>query len=162
MTADGPLRDCVQRAYLYLARDVEVGEPPYGADQLQLMEFEPEAVTRAVGLPPTRSWRRGDPHPRRSEPRRFSNWEYALPEVRTYDTEEVVIALLDAIEPHAAGIVDACGILGMRAGIMVVIEMSGDRDTLDGDIDVSTAAIRYSSRTLHRLARLDLSIGLDQ
>ena len=82
--------------------------------------------------------------------------------MRTYDTEEVVIALLDAIEPHAAGIVDACGILGMRAGIMVVIEMSGDRDTLDGDIDVSTAAIRYSSRTLHRLARLDLSIDHDQ
>lgn len=126
------------------------------------MDFDPEAATRAVGLRPTQSWRRGDPHPRRTEPRRFSNWTYELPEMRTYSSEEVVIPLLNAIEPHAAGIAEACRSLGMRAGITVVITMSGDRDTSDGSIGVSTAAIAYSARTLHRMTRLNLSVDHDQ
>jgi hypothetical protein len=95
--------DCIQRAYLYLQRDVDAGEPPYGADQRQLMAFDPNDVTGLVGLQPSQAWRRGDPSSHPSGPRRFSSWRYELPEVRTYFTEEVVTQLLDAIEPHAVG-----------------------------------------------------------
>ncbi|WP_436535988.1 DUF4279 domain-containing protein [Actinoplanes sp. HUAS TT8] len=126
------------------------------------MEFDPSDVTRLVGLQPTEAWRRGDLRPGRAGRQRFSNWEFGLASVRTYLTEDVVTALLDVIEPHRAGIADACGNLGMRAGVMVVIEMSGNRDTADGSIDVSTAAITYAAETVKRLARLDLSVDHDQ
>ncbi|SDT70302.1 protein of unknown function [Actinoplanes derwentensis] len=82
--------------------------------------------------------------------------------IHTYLTEEVVIQLLDAIEPHATGIAEARAALGLRAGINVVIEMSGERDTEDGGIHVSTAAITYTADTLKRLARLDIMIDHDQ
>ncbi|MEU8659266.1 DUF4279 domain-containing protein [Actinoplanes philippinensis] len=100
--------------------------------------------------------------PGRPDQQRFSNWTYELPEVRTYFTEEVVTRLLDEIEPHAGGIVEACTSLGLRAGINVVITMSGVRDAGDGDVTVSTAAVTYTSETLKRLARLNVSVDHDQ
>ncbi|MFC3384405.1 DUF4279 domain-containing protein [Couchioplanes azureus] len=152
----------MQRAYLYLVRDVDVGEPPYELDELRQMAFDPDDVTRLVGLEPTRAWQRGDPHPYAPLPRRFSRWAFELAEVRTYVTEEVVSQLLDAIEPYAAGIADACSTLGMRAGVAVVITMSGGRDTVAGGLHVSTASITYIARTLQRLAGLGLSVDHDQ
>ncbi|MBM2615910.1 DUF4279 domain-containing protein [Actinoplanes sp. LDG1-06] len=146
--ADDEHAHCTQRAYLYLARDVETGPPPYSADELRLMSFDPDEVTRLVGLRPTRAGQRGL--------WRFSDWKYELAEVMTYETEEVVTSLLDAIEPYAGGIAEACATLGMRAGINVVIEMHGDRNGL------STAAITYSAHTLKRLARLDVTVDHDQ
>lgn len=160
--SNNPAADCTQRAYLYLARDVDADGPPYSVDELELMAFDPDDVTRLVGLQPTSSWRRGDLRPGRPEPRRFSSWQYELAKVRTYYTEDVVTQLLDAIEPHAAGIAEAVAALGLRAGIQVVIEMSGDRDTENGDIHLSTAAITYTAETVKRLARLNTSVDHDQ
>nr|WP_308161635.1 DUF4279 domain-containing protein [Actinoplanes consettensis] len=52
------------------------------------MAFDPGDVTLMVGLQPTDSWQRGDRHPSRPEPRRFSSWQYGLPKVRTFCTED--------------------------------------------------------------------------
>lgn len=157
-----PSADCVQRACLFLTPDVAVDELPGSVSEQEQPAFDPDDVTRLVGLQPTKAWRRGDPHPSRPFHRRFSTWAYELAEVRTYCTEEVVTQLLDAIEPHAAGIAEACATLGMRAGIDVVIEMSGDRDTEDGGIHVRTAAVTYTAETVQRLARLKVSVDHDQ
>jgi hypothetical protein len=158
---DAAAARCTQRAYLYLERDVVTGDPPYTSDELALMAFEPDEVTRLAGLRPTATWRRGDPHPRFRTPRRFSGWHYELPARETYVTENVVSELLDAVEPYAAGITAAREGLGLRAGVMIVIEMQGDRDE-DGDVSVSTAAITYSAATIRRVAALDLSLHHDQ
>jgi hypothetical protein len=168
MTADehatGLSTDCLQRAYLSLRADVAPGGPPYSVDEQKRLAFDPGEVTRLVGLQPTEAARRGDPYTRRPVPPRwpFSTWKYELVKVRTYDTEGVVTQLLDAIEPHATGIAEACTALGLRAGVDVVIEMSGSRDTSDGSITVTTAAITYTAATMKRLARLNLSIDHDQ
>ncbi|MFD1325457.1 DUF4279 domain-containing protein [Micromonospora sonneratiae] len=166
MTEDKCITDspagCTQRAYLHLERDVEFTDPPYTPSHIALMVFDPDEVTRLVGLQPTKAWRSGDPISGTSRLRRFSSWKYELPEVHNYITEEVVVPLLDAIEPYADGIDTACRTLGMRAGIMVVITMHGDRNTDDGEPHVSTAAITYTSQTLRRLARLGLAIEHDQ
>jgi hypothetical protein len=67
------------------------------------MTFNPDEVTALIWLTPTKAWRRGDPSARAGgPPRRFSGWQYELPEASTFDTEEIVAALLDAIEPYAA------------------------------------------------------------
>ncbi|MGX7671240.1 DUF4279 domain-containing protein [Plantactinospora sp. DSM 117369] len=126
------------------------------------MAFNPDEVTRLIGLQPTEAWYSGDPVPGTSRSRRFSSWTYGLPEVRNYITEEVVVSLLEAIEPYAGGIDTACRTLGMRAGIMVVITMHGDRNTNDGGLHVSTAAITYTLQTLRRLAKLGVSVEHDQ
>ncbi|AGZ38507.1 DUF4279 domain-containing protein [Actinoplanes friuliensis] len=152
---------CTQRAYLYLERDVATDGPPYNPAELDLMAFEPDEVTRLLGLDPTATWRRGDPHPQFPAPRRFSGWNYEQPARVTYATEDVVTAMLDAVEPHAEGLVNACKTLGMRAAIMVVIEMQGSRQN-DGDISISTPAITYSAATLRRAAALDLALNHDQ
>jgi len=150
--------NCLQRAYLSLRGDVADGGPPYSAEEQKRLAFDPDEVTRLVGLQPTEASRRGDPHPRRPAPARLlsSDWIYELAKVRTCLTEDVVTQLLDAIEPHAAGIAEACAGLGLRARISVVIEMSGVRDTHDGGVNLTTAAITYTVETLKRLARLIL------
>jgi hypothetical protein len=66
------------------------------------------------------------------------------------------------LPPAAYRIAEACTTLGMRAGVMVVIEMSGDRDTDHGGLQVSTAAITYTAGTVRRPARLGLSVNHDQ
>ncbi|MBL7496559.1 DUF4279 domain-containing protein [Frankia sp. CNm7] len=153
---------CTQRAYLYLERDHDPAGPPYSDRDRDQMAFDPDEVTSLVGLTPTEAWRRGDPAARAGRPpRRFSNWKYGLPEVRTFDTEEVVTALLDAIEPHATGITNAYRALGMRGGVMVVIWMHGVRNA-DGDVAVSTPALSYSRQTVQRLAQLQLAVHHDQ
>lgn len=155
-----PNPSCVQRAYLYLAKNIETGGPPYSVNELQLMAFDPDDVSRLVGLQPTTAWKRGAPHPHRPGSRRFSTWEYSLAPVRTYLSEEVVVGLLDDVEPYAAGIAEACQSLGMRAGVMVVIETTARRD--NEDLDVTTAAVGYSAETIGRLARLGLALEHDQ
>jgi phosphatidylserine synthase len=50
--------------------------------------------------------------------------------------------------------------LGLDAGVSVVIEMHGRHD--HGEIRLSTAAVIYSAATVQRLARLDLSVDHDQ
>ena len=153
---------CEQRAYLWLERAGDVGEPPYSGEQLGRMAFDPGRVTELVGLAPTDSARRGDPRRRPNAPAaRFSRWEYSLPVRETSVTEDVVTALLDAVEPHADGIATACRELGLQAGIMVVITLKGYRDA-DGEIVLTTAATGSSSPIIQRLARLGLSLEHDQ
>ena len=143
--------ECVQRAYLYL------GEAEKGS-----ATFDPDDVTRLVGLEPTETWRRGDRHPRMPRRRQSSRWKHEPARQSTFFTEEVVTALLDVIEPCAAGIAEARETLHLRAGINVVIEMRGVRDPDDGGVILSTAAITYSAQTVRRLAQLDLYIDHDQ
>ena len=37
-------------------------------------DFDPDEITRAVGVTPTSSWRKGDLHPRTRTERKFSRW----------------------------------------------------------------------------------------
>ncbi|MEV4349994.1 DUF4279 domain-containing protein [Actinoplanes sp. NPDC049596] len=111
-----------QRAYLFLTRE---DDGPFDLDE----------VTRTVGLTPTRVTRRGE--------HRFDTWSHGRPEVDEVDTEVVVVSLPDAIEPYAQGLTAARRDLDLRAGIMVVAKMYGDRDTADGSVGVSTVAICY-------------------
>lgn len=96
----------------------------------------------------------------RGVPRRFSGWKYELPEVETFITEDVVIRLLEAIDPYAEGIAAACSTLGMTAGVMVVISTAGECG--DDGVVVSTPAIGYTVQTVRRLARLGLAVHHDQ
>jgi hypothetical protein len=133
---------CRQRAYLYLCRDYEpVSLPPYDDEDLDRMAFDPDEATVLVGLTPTSTRRRP----------RFDGWDYEVPEVDTFDTEEVVTALLDAIEPYAAGLARARAELGLRAGVTVVIWSTG-----------TTPAVCYRAETVRRLADLHLSLDHDQ
>ncbi|WP_027342154.1 DUF4279 domain-containing protein [Hamadaea tsunoensis] len=157
MTDETPL--CRQRAYLYVARDIELaGAVPDEHEQI-LMDFDPAEVTRLTGLDPTAAVRRGEPG--RRGPRRFSTWKLELPEQDTFYTEDVVLPLLDLVEPHADRLQATREQLGLSAGIMVVIHMRGVRDP-DGGLVVSTAAVGYSQATVRRLTALDLSIDHDQ
>lgn len=159
--ASGVAGGCTQRVYLYLERDVDPVGPPYAESDLDLMAFDPDEVTALIGLQPTTAWRRGDPTPGTLVSRRFSRWQYELPEVDTFITEDVVIRMVEAIEPHAEGIAAACSTLGMTAGVMVVISTRGEYGA-DDAVVVSTPAIGYTAQSVQRLARLGLAVHHDQ
>ncbi|MFI5851796.1 DUF4279 domain-containing protein [Micromonospora chalcea] len=140
---------CIQRAYLTVA-------PAGDADGL---DFDPAHVTRLVGLEPTRVHRHGEalgPRVRRS-----SGWYVDVPQRDEYDTELLLSELLDVIEPHAEGLAHAQQVLGLRAGINVVIEMRSGRDKA-GDILVTTPAFHLTAATMRRLAGLNLWLDCDQ
>ncbi|MFI5493228.1 DUF4279 domain-containing protein [Actinoplanes sp. NPDC051859] len=142
---------CTHRAYLYVERD-HSAEPAYTDAELDRIAFDPDSVTALVGITPTEACRRGDPDPRPGRlPRRFSRWSFELPERETFETEDVVMELLDVIEPYASGIARACDELGMRAGVMVVICVKDGRSPVLG----------YQGQTIQRLARLGLSLHHD-
>ncbi|MBU2665513.1 DUF4279 domain-containing protein [Actinoplanes bogorensis] len=168
MTEDSPPAyieaGCEQRAYLYVQRDYDpAGSPPYSAADEEQLAFDPQAVTELVGLTPTHAWRRGDvSHGGKRPPKRHSTWSYEPSDyTETFDTESVVTALLDEIEPYGEGLARARTQLGMRAGIMVVIWMRAGRYP-DGEITTATVVISYRADTLQRLARLGLALVHDQ
>ncbi len=93
--------------------------------------------------------------------RRSSGWYVDVPQRDEYDTELLVRELLDVIEPHAEELAHAKQVLGLRAGINVVIEMRSGRDRA-GDILVTTPAFHLTAATMRRLASLDLWLDCDQ
>ncbi|WP_326550122.1 DUF4279 domain-containing protein [Micromonospora sp. NBC_01813] len=140
---------CTQRAYLTVA-------PVEDADGL---DFDPAHVTRLVGLEPTRIHRRGEAVGQRVH--RSSGWYVDVPQREEYDTELVLRELLDVLDPHAEGLAYARQVLGLRAGVNVVIEMHSGRDGA-GDILVTTPRIHLTAETMRRLADLCLWLDCDQ
>ncbi|MFF5235365.1 DUF4279 domain-containing protein [Dactylosporangium sp. NPDC000521] len=152
-TAGGVMRGrCVQRAHL----SVTVAE---GSG---VRDLDPAEVTRLVGLVPTSQHRKGDPCGPFQGVWRHSGWEVEVPERDEFDTDVVLVELLDIIEPYADGLARARRVLGLDAAVHVVIEMYRVHDPDSGEDVLTTPALWLSAETIRRLAKLDLWIECDQ
>ncbi|WP_327011520.1 DUF4279 domain-containing protein [Dactylosporangium sp. NBC_01737] len=131
------------------------------AEDDDVRDLDPAEVTRLVGLPPTSQHRKGDRYGPHQRAWRRSGWKVEVPERDEYDTEVVLVELLDIIESRADGLARACQVLGLQAGINVVIEMHPVQGP-DGEELVTTPALSLSAATVRRLAKLDLWLDCDQ
>ncbi|MEU7876179.1 DUF4279 domain-containing protein [Dactylosporangium sp. NPDC049140] len=142
---------CVQRAYLTVAF----------AEDDDARDLDPAEVTRLVGLSPTRQHRTGDRYGTHGHLHRRGGWYVDVPERDEYDTEIVLVELLDIIEPNADGLARARQVLGLQAGINVVIKMIPVQGP-DGEDLRTTPALSLAAATVRRLADLDLWLDCDQ
>lgn len=108
-----------------------------------------------------RQHRSGEPYGKLGNLRRRSGWYVDVPKRDEYSTEIVLVELLDIIEPHAAGLARARQVLGLVAGINVVIEMIPELGP-DGEDLRTTPALSLAAATVRRLADLDLWLDCDQ
>jgi hypothetical protein len=143
---------CVQRAYLTVVT-------PEGGG---VRDLDPAEVTRLVGLAPSSQHRKGDRYGPLQHAWRHSGWKVEVPERDEFDTDVVLVELLDIIEPHADGLARARRVLGLEAGINVVIQMHRVQDPDGGEDLLTTPALSLSAATVRRLARLDLWLDCDQ
>lgn len=64
--------------------------------------FEPEEITRRVGVEPTESWRKGEVHPKNQRKRKFSRWSLASRLDRSAELEAHIRDVLVQVDQKPA------------------------------------------------------------
>mgnify|MGYP001018388942 CR=1 FL=1 len=64
--------------------------------------FEPEEITRRVGVEPTESWRKGEVHPKNQRERKFSRWSLASRLDRSAELEAHIRDVLVQVDQKPA------------------------------------------------------------
>jgi hypothetical protein len=120
--------------------------------------LDPDAITRAIGLTPSRSHRKGEarPHPsagRTPPPWREGLWslcsEQGLSETGNH-LEDHVVWLLDQLEPHAETLRRLSAEQGLRADVYCSYFMGQ-----------ANSGFELTARTVARIAALDADFGVD-
>ena len=68
-------------------------------------DFDPQEITDRVGLTPSRSWRKGDIHPKRQYERKFSHWELRSTLDQNHSLEEHLSDVLSQLERSPEAII---------------------------------------------------------
>ena len=134
----------------------------YGTDVAE--DFDPDTLTSLLGITPTKVWRQGDVL--RSGRRRAATvWWWETRERVEWDSEALVLEVLEVFEPVAEQLAEARRRWGLTMQVGLVISMYGmiqtDPDNEIG-VDVSTPALAFAMETLRRLVRLGASLDVDQ
>jgi len=70
--------------------------------------FDPDEITRRVGISPTDSWRKGDIHPKTGHARNFSRWSLRSRLETTASLETHVRDVLDQLDANPAAFKQLC------------------------------------------------------
>jgi hypothetical protein len=84
--------------------------------------FDPDDITRRVGLQPTISYRRGDPGPF-EQPRKRDFWGVTVGPQETLDVQALLQVLMDQVHPRLAPIGEVCAELGLTPVVSCTIEL---------------------------------------
>lgn len=132
-----PMPRCIQGGHLRLE-----GEHDGNSD------FDPDDVTRLIGLEPSWKRRRGELLGVDGKPiAAGSSWRIEVPSRDSTHTEAIVRELLDIVEPHADGMASARRAFGLSAGIFVYANIYDQ---------LSMPQVQFHTSTLRRLSALDL------
>ncbi len=112
--------------------------------------FDPEDVTKVVGLQPTKTWRLGDPVQRTALRRKNDGWSIGVAPTETFDMETVLCRLLDIIEPHKEKIIESMSRFNLQGEISFGVFVYGE-----------TPASYFEADTVRRVAALGASLGID-
>ena len=118
---------------------------------LKVLDFgdDPSIVTSRIGLSPTSAWRRGDPMaPHPTATRNHSRWSFQSPLPLESAVEQHVEALLQRLEPYAAGIRECASVFSVELSCAVYYTDS-------------TAGIHLSPVILARVTALGIPLDLD-
>lgn len=113
-------------------------------------EFEPDEVTKIIGIEPTKIWRKGSPIPR------FTFWKYSTGKVENevVDVYEMSSSLIAKLAPHVDNIVKAKEMFKLQAVLEVVL-------TITPDDSKSTPAIGFELEVIAFLNRVGATIDID-
>jgi len=113
-------------------------------------EFEPDEVTKIIGIEPTNTRRKGNPIPR------CTSWEYStgMIEDEVVDVFEMSSSLIATLAPHAEKIIKAKEMYGLRAVLEVIL-------TVTSDDSKSTPAIGFESDVITFLHKVGATIDID-
>ena len=114
------------------------------------MDIDPDEVTAAVGLEPTKVWHAPEVTRRHAPDINTVEWQVALHHQRSYSTDEVVAAVLDTIWPQRDRIVAYLVRSGTNASMCCSVLIDEDRPVYE-----------LSAESVRRLAALGCEFGLD-
>lgn len=126
-------------------------------------DFEPDAFSALLGIPPTTVYRRGEVL-RSGRARPYSAWIWKTAERVEHDSELLIQEVLDIFEPLAGRLAEARAEWGLDVQVGLVISMYGSIESNpDGSSRavVSTPALYLSPETLRRLAELGCALDID-
>jgi hypothetical protein len=119
--------------------------------------FEPNELTKLIGIQPTGFWFKGDELPSLNEDfwaktdkpkptRKETCWEYETGYVETYEIDDLSKPLLDIFEPHTESIVKFMKANNLKSKLSVVAVW---------DFVESTPALGASKRLIKFLSKID-------
>jgi hypothetical protein len=111
-------------------------------------EFEPDAITQALGLQPTQTWRKDELVPKTIIRRESDGWLIDSGMGKNAWLNEQVTALFKKLEPSWSALEKICS--HTQADLSCVIYTSGDRP-----------GIWFEADTVRRLASLNAFIDVD-
>src|SRR5215813_1932997 len=89
--------------------------------------FNPEDITRRIGLEPTKTWKTGDRIQDSLIQRKQTGWACSMPREESLDLGKQVAALLERLGPFLSRINEVRGELGLEAEISCAIYIEGPR-----------------------------------
>lgn len=128
--------------------------PAVGGEHGGNSGFDPDEVTRLIGLEPT--WKRRSGELLGADGRPIaagSSWRIDVAWRDTTHTEALVRELLDIVEPYADGMANARRVLGLSAGIYIFVDIYDQ---------LSVPQVQFHVSTLRRLAALELWFWCEQ
>jgi hypothetical protein len=142
-----------QYAYLFVESDEES------------TVWDPDDLTAALGVEPTAVRLRGELN-RQGRPIRRTSWTYAGDSTADDDTDAVVRAVAEAVEPRAEAFREYVATKQLSAGINVILKMISERTFVGEDDDedawgVPTPAVGVKAGTVQLLARLGIGVDFD-
>jgi len=111
-------------------------------------DFDPEDITRLVGVAPGELWRKGDIHPRRRHERKQSHWSLRSRLPETADLEQHIFDVLSQMEESATAFQDVSSKFG---GCMQLVGYFHD----------CYPGLHFEQPLVEGLARFGLSMDFD-
>jgi hypothetical protein len=113
-------------------------------------DFDPDAVTKVIGINPTRTKRKGDPIPR------CSSWHYSTGKIENdlVDVYELSSSLIAKLAPYSDNILKVKRDYNLKAILEVVL-------TISPDDSKSTPAIGFESEVIAFLHKVGATIDID-
>lgn len=112
--------------------------------------FDPEDITRRIGLEPTKTWKTGDRVQGTQIRRKHSGWVWSMPREESLDLGKQVAALLERLGPFLSRINEVREELGLDAEISCAIYIEGQ-----------TPAVHFDRSVMSRVNQLEAEIDLD-
>lgn len=122
-------------------------------------DFDPDEITRRLGVTPRRIARRGEPPKHTGRLNEISAWLWATPERDERDSEVLVLEVLEMFEPVAGTLAQIRSERGLDLTVGLVIHMFEEQAAGGGW--VPTPALSFDARTVSRLAALGCHLDFD-
>ena len=113
-------------------------------------DFDPDVVTKEIGIEPSRVKRKGHPRPK------YDFWHYSHGKIvgDFIDVYEMSAKLIAVLQPKTREISDAIKKHSLMAELQVVLWISMDEE-------ISTPAIGFDQNTIEFLSKVGATIDID-